>query len=67
MLRLWRALQQRLSTVCKVGTLCVLSTTADLKSYSSTCVAERAQKARRASAESLLDVLSMDDAGAVAL
>ena len=26
MLRLWRALQQRLRTACKVGTLCVLST-----------------------------------------
>ena len=38
--------QQRLHTVCNFGILCVLSTTANLQSYSNTCcVAERAQGA----------------------
>ena len=52
MIRLWRALQQRLRTVCKVGTLCVcclLLLPGACKSFkiysSSTCVAERAQGA----------------------
>ena len=51
MLRLWCALQQRLRTGCKGGTLCVCLLPGTCKSFkiysssSSTCVAERAQGA----------------------